>query len=233
VRASRSASSVSVPGVTRRTTSRRTTALDPPRFLASAGSSICSQTATRKPFADQRQKVVFGGMNGDAAHGDVFAPVLAAFGQRDVQRLRRGNGVIEEHLVEIAHAVEQKRVGVTRLDLQILRHHWRYMRVHGSPLGPTQPTKPVPGIEAQFGDLKGGRNPHIAVHTKHTPCHQARTRKGPPRLQRAWHQVKGRAVSLPGRPRTCAPCRRSRWRRGCSTWRSFPRTGGGVPFAPS
>ena len=39
-------SSVIVPGVTRRTTSRRTTDLFP-RFFASAGSSSCSQTATR------------------------------------------------------------------------------------------------------------------------------------------------------------------------------------------
>ena len=37
-------------GVTSRTTSRRTTALDPPRFFASAGSSICSQIATRNPL---------------------------------------------------------------------------------------------------------------------------------------------------------------------------------------
>jgi hypothetical protein len=50
-------------------------------------------------------------MDRDAAHRDVFAPVLAAFGQRDVQRLGRGDGVVEEHLVEIAHPVEQKRVG--------------------------------------------------------------------------------------------------------------------------
>ena len=39
-------SSVSVPGVTRRMTSRRTTAFEP-RFLAAAGSSVCSHTATR------------------------------------------------------------------------------------------------------------------------------------------------------------------------------------------
>ncbi len=39
-------SSVMVPGVTSRITSRRTTDFAP-RFLASAGSSICSQTATR------------------------------------------------------------------------------------------------------------------------------------------------------------------------------------------
>ena len=38
-----------VPGVTSRTTSRFTTDFAP-RFLASAGLSICSQTATRKPL---------------------------------------------------------------------------------------------------------------------------------------------------------------------------------------
>ena len=48
-RASRRLSSVRVPGVTTRTMSRRTTALEP-RFLASAGSSICSAMATRKPL---------------------------------------------------------------------------------------------------------------------------------------------------------------------------------------
>ncbi len=42
-------SSVMVPGVTSRTTSRRTTDFEP-RFFASAGSSICSQTATRNPW---------------------------------------------------------------------------------------------------------------------------------------------------------------------------------------
>ena len=43
-------SSVMVPGVTSLTTSRRTTDL-PPRFFASEGSSICSQTATLNPSA--------------------------------------------------------------------------------------------------------------------------------------------------------------------------------------
>ena len=47
-RASSRPSSVSVPGVTTRTTSRWTTDFEP-RFLASAGFSICSQTATLKP----------------------------------------------------------------------------------------------------------------------------------------------------------------------------------------
>ena len=48
-RASSRLSSVSVPGVTSRTTSRATTALDP-RLRASAGSSVCSAMATRNPL---------------------------------------------------------------------------------------------------------------------------------------------------------------------------------------
>ena len=48
-RASSRLSSVSVPGVTSRTTSRLTTDFAP-RLRASAGSSICSQTATRNPL---------------------------------------------------------------------------------------------------------------------------------------------------------------------------------------
>ena len=65
-----------------------------------------------KPFADQRQQISFGGMYRNAAHGDVFAAVFAAFGQGNVQCLCCRNGIVKEHLVEIAHAVEQQRFGV-------------------------------------------------------------------------------------------------------------------------
>jgi hypothetical protein len=51
--------------------------------------------------------------------------MLAALGQRDVQRLGRRDRIVEEHLVEIAHPVEQQRIRDARLDLQILRHHRR------------------------------------------------------------------------------------------------------------
>ena len=125
--ASSSASSVSVPGVTRRTTSRLTTDLAP-RFLASAGSSICSQTATRMPERDQLLQIVVGGMDRHAAHRDVGAQMLAALGQRDAERARGDLGVVEEQLVEIAHAVEQQVIRIGRLDLEILLHHRRGAR---------------------------------------------------------------------------------------------------------
>ena len=47
--------SVKVPGVMTRTTARSTTDLAP-RFLASAGSSVCSQTATLKPWRISRER---------------------------------------------------------------------------------------------------------------------------------------------------------------------------------
>ena len=47
-------------------------------------------------------------MDRHAAHRDVAALVLAALGERDVERLGRGDGILEEQLVEIAHPVEQQ-----------------------------------------------------------------------------------------------------------------------------
>jgi hypothetical protein len=51
--------------------------------------------------------------------------MLSALGQRDVERRRRLFGIVEEHLVEIAHPVEQQIIRMCAFDLQILRHHGR------------------------------------------------------------------------------------------------------------
>jgi hypothetical protein len=49
---------------------------------------------------------------GDAAHRDGRAvPVVRARGERDLERLGRHHRVLEEHLVEVAHAEEEQRVG--------------------------------------------------------------------------------------------------------------------------
>ena len=74
---------------------------------------------------DQLLQILVGGMDGHAAHGDVGAEMLAALGQRDAERARSDLGIGEEHLVEIAHAVEEQAIGIGRLDLQVLRHHRR------------------------------------------------------------------------------------------------------------
>ena len=79
-----------------------------------------------EPFADQGQQVVFRRMRRHAAHWDVLPQMFAPFGQRNIQGLCRGDRVVKEHLVEIAHAVEKQRVGVLRFYLEKLRHHGRY-----------------------------------------------------------------------------------------------------------
>src|SRR5205085_4229950 len=42
----------------------------------------------------------------------------------DAQRGRGLGGVVEEQLVEIAHAEEHQRIGLAGLGLEILGHHW-------------------------------------------------------------------------------------------------------------
>ena len=70
-------------------------------------------------------QVIVGGMDGNAAHGDILTEMFATFGERDPESARSDQGVLQEHLVEIAHAIEQQAVGVGGLDLEILRHHRR------------------------------------------------------------------------------------------------------------
>ena len=74
---------------------------------------------------DQALEIVVGRMDRHAAHGNVLAEMLAALGERDAERARGDRSVLEEQLVEIAHAVEQETIGVGRFDLEILRHHRR------------------------------------------------------------------------------------------------------------
>ena len=73
----------------------------------------------------QARQIVFMAVHGHAAHGDVLTQVLAPFGQGDGEGAGRRHRVVEEHLVEVAHAVEQEDVRVLALDGQVLRHHRR------------------------------------------------------------------------------------------------------------
>ena len=54
-----------------------------------------------------------------------LALMLAALGEHDAERLAGDLGILEEHLVEIAHPVEQERACVLRFNSEILRHHRR------------------------------------------------------------------------------------------------------------
>jgi hypothetical protein len=43
--------------------------------------------------------------------------------ERNIQESRGAAGVVVEHFVEIAHAIEQEHVRMLRLEAQILLHH--------------------------------------------------------------------------------------------------------------
>ena len=62
-------------------------------------------------------------MIGDATHGNRLAARLAPGGEGDVEKFRRGPGIIKEELVEISHAIKQQVVGMLSLDAQKLLHH--------------------------------------------------------------------------------------------------------------
>ena len=96
-------------------------------------------------LADQLLEIGLGGVDGDPAHRDVFAQVLAALGERDIEGRGGLGGVFEEQLVEIPHPVEQQVVPMGGLDLQILRHHGRG-RVRGLKLGPPAGRLGLPAI---------------------------------------------------------------------------------------
>ena len=56
--------------------------------------------------ADQPREIGLGGVHRNAAHRNVGAVVPTALGQRDVERLRRGDRVVEKQLEKIAHPEE-------------------------------------------------------------------------------------------------------------------------------
>ena len=116
---SSSASSVTVPGVTTRTTLRSTGP------LAVAGSPICSQIATDSPRRTSLREIAFDRVQRHAGHRNRLAGRLAARGQRDVEQPRGAPRIVEEQLVEVAHAIEQQRVRVLRLEAQVLLHDGR------------------------------------------------------------------------------------------------------------
>ncbi len=80
-------------------------------------------------LGDKPGDVGVGGVVGDAAHRHLLVEglglVLVPRGQRQVQLAGGGAGVGAEHLVKVAQAEEQDRVGILFLDLHILPHHGR------------------------------------------------------------------------------------------------------------
>ncbi len=76
-------------------------------------------------LADQPRQIGLVAVHRHAAHLDVVAEMLAALGEGDIERRRGFHRVVEEQLVEIAHAVEQQMIRMRRLDGQVLAHHRR------------------------------------------------------------------------------------------------------------
>ena len=87
--------------------------------------------ATLRPALRMRRDVTVGGVKRQAAHRDAVAR-----GEGEVEQLRAGLRVLEEHLVEIAEPEEQQRVlGQFAFDAAILRHHGSELRFGGHAAG--------------------------------------------------------------------------------------------------
>ena len=86
-----------------------------------------------EPLSNERQEISFCSMDRNAAHWDILACVLAPLCQCNIQRSRSRDGIVKEHLVEVAHPVEEQGICMRCLDLQILRHHWRDACAHSAP----------------------------------------------------------------------------------------------------
>ncbi len=77
----------------------------------------------------QAGDVAVDGAKRHAAHRNTAAAgVLGARRQRQLERARRGQRVLVEHLVEVAHPEEQDRVAVLLLGVEILPHRRRRRR---------------------------------------------------------------------------------------------------------
>jgi hypothetical protein len=68
-------------------------------------------------------EILLDGVIRHARHPDRLAPRRAPARERDVEQARRFLGVVEEKLVEVAHAVEKQHVRMLRLDPEVLLHH--------------------------------------------------------------------------------------------------------------
>ena len=71
------------------------------------------------------------------------AEMLAALGERDIERRRGLDGIVEEQLVEVTHPVEDQMVRMHGLDRQILAHHRRGVGGNGGTVRHETPPRPV------------------------------------------------------------------------------------------
>ena len=85
-----------------------------------------------EPLPDQALEICLGRMNRHPAHGNVLPSMPPSARERDVERRRGTFRILEEHLVEVAHAIEQDRIRMRALDVHVLGHHrGRFVRAGG------------------------------------------------------------------------------------------------------
>ena len=101
----------------------RDLALD--QFLGELGVFHLVADGDAVALLDEARDVAFGRVVRHAAHRDGRALFLVARGERDFELARRGDGVFEEQLVEIAQAEHQQGVGHLLLDAVVLPHQRR------------------------------------------------------------------------------------------------------------
>ena len=88
-------------------------------------------------LGDQTRHIALVAVEGHAAHGGPLFQTALLAGQGQIQLFGRCEGILKEHLVKIADAVEQDLVLVLFFDFQILLHHGRQL-CHGFPSLPVR-----------------------------------------------------------------------------------------------
>ena len=73
--------------------------------------------------ANQSLQVGIQGNGRNTSHRDGSSGGRAALRQRDIEQCRCATGVVIEHFIEIAHAIEQQHLRIVGLDAQVLLHH--------------------------------------------------------------------------------------------------------------
>ena len=76
-----------------------------------------------QPLRGELPDVALGAVRGHPAHRHGIRLALVACGERDVEDGRGALGVLEEHLVEVTHPIEDDGLRVVGLDRQVLAHH--------------------------------------------------------------------------------------------------------------
>ena len=87
------------------------------------------------PGLDHFAEVSGNGVKRHSAHGNFIGRILGrAGGKRYAEHPGGGDGIVEEHLVKIAHAVKEDGVLVLFLDLHVLAEHGRHLQwfAHGA-----------------------------------------------------------------------------------------------------